>query len=120
MAAEPVPNTDDSLFVPRRDTTGYDGRTSSRAGSWMSPPPPTTASSVPAVKAARHRRTTAEASIRSYRATHDRDDDEAGADRRAAGAGQSRAPESGTAGPQWPRGAPPLPGVPGRRAQSAR
>src|SRR3954447_6550111 len=119
MAAEPVPNTDDSLFVPRRDTTGYDGRTSSRAGSWMSPPPPTTASSVPAVKAARHRRTTAEASIRSYRATHDRDDDDAGADRRAAGAHQGRAPEGESAGQQCPRAAPLRAGVRGRRADGS-
>ena len=43
IAADPVPKTDDSLFVPRSDTTGYVGSTSSRAGSWMRPPPPTTA-----------------------------------------------------------------------------
>src|SRR3954467_15314564 len=93
MAAEPVPKTDESLLVPSSETTGYDGSTSSRAGSWISPPPPTTASSAPAASAARHRRTTAEASIRSYRAMHDRDHVDASGDHGPTGADQGRPPE---------------------------
>ena len=44
-AADAVPTTEASLFVPSSATTGACGRTTSSAGSCTSPPPPTTASS---------------------------------------------------------------------------
>src|SRR3954471_22361979 len=103
MAGETGPKTGDSFLVPSSETTGYDGSTSSRAGSWISPPPPTTASRAPAASAAQHRRTTAEASITSYRATHDRDHADARADHGATGAHQGRAPEGRATGVERPR-----------------
>src|SRR5687768_429287 len=51
-----VPQTEDTLLVPRIAAGGVvSGNPISNAGSWISPPPPTTASTQPAANATRMR-----------------------------------------------------------------